>query len=141
MISSWSYITSFAAWTWHCARAWMEIGHRVQALELRLAEQSAEHERDDRQIRTQFTAAVASAKSGRERLHRRIDELDESQRKRLTEMERTQQSRIDDWARQLSGQINHVYMAVAAGSMSAAGPPVASGHSEHGASRNRSVEL
>lgn len=101
-MNAWNYIKAFSTWVWGCARAWIEIGHRVQSLERRLQNQSAAHVRDDERLRTALTAAVASAKADRNKIHARIDELD-----------RTQQNRIDDWAQQLSGQINQVYITVA----------------------------
>ena len=118
----WNYIRMFSTWVWWCARAWIEIGHRVQALEANVLEGAAARVREDERLQIALAAAVASAKEGREKIHQRIDELDSAQRERLTGMERAQQTRIDVWAQQLSSQINQLYMAVAAS-------PVKSGES------------
>jgi hypothetical protein len=101
-MNAWNYVRAFSTWVWGCARAWIEIGHRVQALEGRLQNLSDAYVRDDEHLRAALTTAVESAKADRNRIHARIDELD-----------RAQQNRIDDWAQQLSGQINQVYITVA----------------------------
>ena len=98
-----SYGRNFLAWVWGCARAWIEIGHRVRVLEETLAARSARVERERQELRSALRDAVAAAKAERDRSHGRIDRLD-----------RAQQARIDGWAQQVSSQINQVYMAVAA---------------------------
>jgi hypothetical protein len=98
-----AYVRMFFAWVWRCSRAWIEIGHRVRGLEETLSTRLAEHARVDEELRAALVDAVASAKLERDRIHERIDRLD-----------RTQQLRIDEWAQQVSSQINQVYIAVAA---------------------------
>ena len=109
----WNYIRMFSIWAGRCARAWIEIGHRVQALEANMLEGSVAREREDERLQTALASAVISAKDGREKIHQRIDELDQTQRERLTGIDRAQQTRIDAWAQQLSSQINQLYMAIA----------------------------
>lgn len=113
-MNAWNYVKIFSTWMLKCARAWVEIGRRVQTLEANVLEQSAAHTREDERLQAALADAVISAKANRENIHRRIDELDRSQSERLTGIDRAQQTRIDDWARQLSSQINQVYLAVAA---------------------------
>ena len=97
-----SYIRDFIVWAWRCGRGWIEMGHRVQALEAEVAEQARVRRAADDELRVAIGESESSARDSRDRLHRRIDDMD-----------RAQQDRIDAWAQQLSSQINQVLLAVA----------------------------
>ena len=100
-------------WTWRCVRAWLEIGQRMQKIELDLKEQAAVREACDQRLRDSISAVLESEKAALDQIHSRIESLDTLQSERLAELDRTLQRRVDDWARQLSAQINQLY-AVAA---------------------------
>ncbi len=95
-------LNGFLLWTWGCMRSWLEIGRHIRELEVELKYQAATRRAEDERLQESITAVIASQKAGRESIYRRIDDLD-----------RAQQKRIDDWALQLSGQINQLYAAVA----------------------------
>lgn len=97
-----SYLWSFVLWVWRCGRGWIELGHRVQALEVEVAEQARKRRAEDDELRAAIEKSAASSSESRDRLHQRIDAMDAAQRER-----------IDTWAQQLSSQINQVLIAVA----------------------------
>lgn len=109
----WTYIQTFIRWLWRCARAWIEVGHRLETLETDLATLVSVRSAEDQRLDAALADSVATARAGRERLHLRIDELDRAQSARLTAIDAAQQERIDHWALQLSGQINQLYLAIA----------------------------
>lgn len=108
-----TYFRDFVVWAWRCGRGWIELGHRVQALELEVSEQARKRRAADDELRAAVEDSVASSRDGRDRLHQRIDEMDRAQRRRIDAMDAAQQERIDAWAQQLSSQINQVLVALA----------------------------
>lgn len=107
-----TYLRDLVLWLWRCGRGWIELGHRLQALEAEVAEQARERRAGDDALRRSIESAVASSLGDRDRLHRRIDEMDLAQRHRIDAMDAAQRDRIDAWAQQLSSEINRVLIAV-----------------------------
>lgn len=108
-----AYLKDFVLWVWRCGRGWIELGHRVQALEIEVAEQARKRRTEDDELRAAIEKSAASSSESRDRLHQRIDEMDRAQRRRIDTMDAAQRERIDTWAQQLSSQINQVLIAVA----------------------------
>lgn len=105
-----SHLRLLLGWAWRCGRAWIEMGHRVAALEKELHRQAELHRHDDAQLTSEIAAASEAHRARIQQVHRRIDDLDRTQSDRLALLDRTQQHRIDDWAQQLSDQINRLYL-------------------------------
>jgi hypothetical protein len=108
-----SYVRDFIVWAWRCGRGWIELGHRVQALEAEVGEQARKRQAADDELRATVEGSAASFRDSREGLQHRIDEMDRAQRRRIDAMDAAQQERIDAWAQQLSSQINQVLLALA----------------------------
>ena len=113
MVMAISYARDFIVWVWRCGRGWIEMGHRLQALEVEVAEQARKRRSEDDELRAAIERSAALYREIRERLHRRIDEMDRAQGHRIDAMDTAQRERIDAWAQQLTGQINQVLLAVA----------------------------
>lgn len=109
----WIYIKAFFVWLWRGLRAWSEVGRRLGQIELGLQEQNTVRKNEVEQLQNAITVAAETDKAEFGRIHRRIRELEELQREQLVNLDRALQNRVDEWARQLSGQMNQLYAAVA----------------------------
>jgi hypothetical protein len=108
-----AYAKEFILWLWRCGRGWIELGHKVKALEEEVAAQATARAVDDDELRAALDAVRQDARASRERIHQRIDDLDRAQGDRMDAIDRAQRERIDSWAQQLTTQINQVLLAVA----------------------------
>lgn len=104
------YGKEFALWAWRCGRGWIELGHKVNALEEEIASQANARSVEEQEIRDALELIRKDARASRERIHRRIDDLDHAQVDRMNAIDRSQQERLDRWSQQLSSQINQALL-------------------------------
>ena len=105
-----NHLRILLGWAWRCGRAWIEMGHRVAALETELRRQAELHSADEAAVTAEIAAANEVARTRIQQVHRRIDDLDRTQSERIAMLDSAQQRRIDDWVQQLSGEINRLYL-------------------------------
>ncbi len=109
----WTNLRVFLVWTWHGLRGWLEVGQRLGHIEQELKEQAANQQKDVRCLQDAISAAAKSESSGFSQINRRLEDLDRQHTEQLSSLDRALQNRVDEWARQLSGQMNQLYAAVA----------------------------
>lgn len=109
----WIYIRTFVAWTWRALRAWFEVGRRLRQIEEDLQQQETVRKQEVEHLKQAISAAAESDKSEFCQIRNQVEELEKQQREQLTNLDRALQSRVDEWARQLSGQMNQLYAAIA----------------------------
>ncbi len=109
----WTYLRAFFVWLWRGIRAWYEVGRRLRQIEQDLQQQADVRKMEVEQLRNAIAAAADTDKSEFNQIRHQVEELDIRQREQLGDLDRALQSRVDEWARQLSGQMNQLYAAVA----------------------------
>ena len=93
-------------------RTWFELGGRLERIEDELARQTARSDEQLERIRDDLSAFTTAQSQVTVELQKRMLQAERLQSERLATMDRAVQERIDEWARQLSGQINQLYLSV-----------------------------
>lgn len=91
-----SGIGGFFKWAWHCAKAWLELGHRVTSMEAAIDELKA----SDDTVAQKVEFIGNDARDGRYKLHRRIDQLGTETSGRIDGVAAAINTRIDEWAKE-----------------------------------------
>lgn len=109
----WAYAKAFLVWLWRGLRAWFEVGRRLRQIEQDLQGQVISNRQELKHLQDTVSEAAASERSGFEQVRDRLELLERTQSEQLASLDRALQTRVDEWARQLSAQINQLYAAVA----------------------------
>ncbi len=94
-------------------RAWLEVGHRLAQIELELRDQAGVREQEIERLEKAISSVSVSYEAGFSQIRQRLEEMDRRHGQEMTNLDRALQSRVDEWARQLSAQMNQLYAAVA----------------------------
>lgn len=109
----WIYLRTFVVWLWRGVRAWFEVGRRLSQIELEIQQQVVTRNREVAQLQRAISTAAETERSGFDQIRHQLQELENQQREQLVNLDRALQNRVDEWARQLSGQMNQLYAAIA----------------------------
>ncbi len=109
----WIHARSVIAWFWHSVRAWFEVGRRLVQIEAELQDQASINRQEIERLQAAIASVAESERTGFEQVRSRLETLERKQNDQVASLDRALQERVDEWARQLSGQMNQLYAAIA----------------------------
>ncbi len=108
-----AYAKTFLVGLWRAVLSWLQLGQRLERFERDLKDEAARTNLEIEHLRRDLVEVKGFERESLSEVRLRLDHLETKQDARFNSLDRALHNRIDEWSRQLTAQINQVYVEVA----------------------------